>query len=152
MTERNPNLYYTARQQKFRESAEGQAWDRYINALSTDTQQWELQLEGTMWNLFCAMLDDFADNGFPPDSEFRDYGTCFMWAGKSGLWPHGNHLMAYSPIADIRYHAPILDSCGNYGGKLDILLRDTMDGLIHGKPASYYNPNLGEIARQLIEG
>ena len=150
MIEQSP--YYTARQQRFRESPEGQAWDRYINGLSTDTQQWELQLEGTLWNLFCAMLDDFADNGFPPDSEFRDYGTCFMWAGKSGLWPHGTHLMGFSPIEDPRYREAILDSCGKYGETLDILLRETMEKLIKGFPASSYNPNLGELARQLIEG
>ena len=150
MTKRHDPDYYTERGQRFRESDVGQEWDRHINGLSTATQQWELQLEGTMWNLFCAMLDDFADNGFPPDCEFRDYGTCFMWAGKSGLWPHGNHLMAYSPLSDKRYHDAILAACGKYGEAMHIQLRETMEGLIRGNPASSYNPDLGEIAREIM--
>lgn len=146
---RDPD-YYSERGQRFRESGPGRAWDAHINALSESTQAWELELEGTMWNLACAMLDDFGDNGFPPDSEFRDYGSCFMWAGKAGLWPHGNILMAYTPLADRRYRGAVLDACGPFGEKMHIPLRQTMEKLVQGMPASSYNPNLGELMRELI--
>ena len=144
---RDPN-YYTARGQRFREHPAGREWDAHMNGLDDD---WALQVEATAWNLFCYMLDDCAAGGRErmDGTGYPAYATYFHWLGKVGCLPY---MAGFCPIDDTRYRDKFEPEARALGEKLDIALWETCEGLMAGKPASTYNPSIGWVAREIIEG